>query len=652
MRLLGVDVGGTFTDFYYLEDGRVQVHKVPSTPEDPATAIVKGLAEMNWRPDEVVHGSTVATNTVLERRGARTAFVTTRGFRDLLEIGRQARPDLYDLQPQRPPPLVDRGLRFEVDERLDYLGGTIRDLTAAEAKRVAKEVAAARPETVALCLLFSFANPSHERMLAQALAAEGLDVSASHEVLPEFREYERASTTALNAYVAPVMRRYLARLEERLQNFGSPKLRVIQSSGGIATAAQAAALPGALLLSGPAGGVAGAFATARAAGYERVITFDMGGTSTDVALCPGAVPYTAEWTVSGLPVRLPSVDVHTIGAGGGSIAWKDAGGALRVGPRSAGADPGPASYGKAGPPTVTDANVVLGRLAEGSLLGGGMRLDVDAATAAVGSLGVDAREAARGIVAVANSNIERALRVVSVERGFDPRQFALMAFGGAGPLHACEVAQSLSIPVVIVPRYPGILSAIGMALADATRDTAAPLLILGSDPEAETRTRSAFAVVETRLREEMGGEAEIELALDMRYPGQGYELTIPCREMGLEAAIGLFHEAHQRRYGHSRAGAEVEITLVRGRARLRRRVPKVASLPEGGLSAEHARSASRPLTLDQEVVATVYEREKLLAGNIVRGPAIVAQFDSTTLVPRGWRARVDRQANLILESEH
>jgi N-methylhydantoinase A len=655
MAVLGVDVGGTFTDFYFWDEAGLRVHKRPSTPGNPALAVIDGLLETGWQPDEVVHGSTVATNAVLERRGATTAFIATEGFRDLLTIGRQARPRLYDLEPARNPPLVPRALCFEAGERVDWRGRVLKRLTRAEARRVARAVKAAGAETAAVCLLFSFLRPEHESLLVDALRAEGLHASASHTVLPEFREYERASTTVLNAYLVPVIAGYLRDLDGRLArtsagNASPPRLSVMQSSGGVATADQASALPAALLLSGPAGGVAGAFATARDAGFERVITFDMGGTSTDVCLCPGAVPFTSEWSIDGMPVRLPAVDVHTVGAGGGSIAWIDDGGALRVGPRSAGADPGPACYGRGGPATVTDAHLVLGHLDEASLLGGQMRADRDSAYRAISALGGDVGVTAAGIIAVARASMERALRVVSLERGFDPRDFTLVAFGGAGPLHGCALAEALSMRRVVVPRYPGVLSALGMALADATRDASASLIETVSPVPARgagSRIVAAFAALTARLAAEFEEKAEMEHSLDMRYAGQGYELNVPWPGR-LSDAVAAFHEAHAARYGHSDSVREVEVTLVRTRARLRRSSPPNAG-PASLRPTPASPSTSRLAFFDRPRKAPVYERAALRAGNEISGPAIVSQLDSTTLVPQGWAGVVDAGGNLVLE---
>jgi N-methylhydantoinase A len=656
MGLLGVDVGGTFTDFYYWHEGRLEVHKRPSTPADPAESVIAGIEEMGWRPEEVVHGSTVATNAVLERRGARTAFITTRGFRDLLTIGRQTRPRLYELEPRRPPPIVPPELCFEVDERIGSSGEVVRPLAKKSLARVVKAVEASGAEAVAICLLFSFLNPDHERSVAAALRAAGVDVSVSHEVLPEMREYERASTTALNAFVAPVVRRYLRALEAGLERVGSPLLRVIQSSGGTATAAQAASLPSTTLVSGPAGGVAGAFSLAGSAGIDRVITLDMGGTSTDVSLCPGRIPFTTEWSVSDLPVRLPSVDVHTVGAGGGSVAWLDEGGALRVGPRSAGAEPGPACFGKGGPPTVTDAHVVLGRLGAASFLGGRFQVSPEASRTALGGLTGNASSTARGVVAVANAHMQRALRVVSVERGFDPREFTLVAFGGAGPLHACDLAAGLSIRRVLVPRYPGVLSAFGMAFADATRDVStAAVTAVPLEDEAlaslDAGLRQEFEELKGRLRQQLGPHFELEPSLDMRYGGQGYELTVDYPAGGLRAALAAFHLEHQQRFGHADAARPVEVVVLRARGRVRRPTPALEPLPQAGPDPSAALIGHRSVAFDRERDTPIFEREKLLAGNRILGPALVAQMDSTALVSPGWTARVDESGNLLMEEE-
>ena len=611
---------------------------------------------MAWQPDEVVHGSTVATNTVLERRGARVAFVATSGFADIIEIGRQARARIYDLEPKRPPPLVPRELRFEVLERLDSRGEVLQELSGADIEHLVKAVCDSRPDAVAVCLLFSFLNPAHEQRIGAALRAAGLDVSLSSEVLPEIREYERASTTVLNAYVGPRMRSYLADLERELSAYGTERLSIVQSSGGTLTATQAGSLPAATLLSGPAAGVAGAFAVARRAGYADVVTFDMGGTSTDVCLCPGRMPYTSEWSIGELPVRLPAVDVHTVGAGGGSLAWLDEGGALRVGPQSAGAEPGPAAYGRGGPATVTDAQLALGRLGESSFLNGAFEVDPKASVSALSGIGLKSVEhAARGIVAVVNTAMARALRLVSVERGFDPAAFTLVAFGGAGPLHACELAEMLRMPRVLVPRYPGVLSAMGTIWADATRDYSTSLTAtLGQDDDTAGFAINAQARLEelkSRAQDEMGEAAVLEPAVDLRYAGQGYELTVPWMTDRVTEVLSAFQEEHRRRYGHADAGRAVEVVTLRLRARVPREWDEEQPARVSGADAAAALTSHRRLALEsgQTISAAVYDRELLRTGNTFEGPALVSQLDSTTLVPGGWRAIVDTRGNLVIE---
>ncbi|MEE9285175.1 MAG: hydantoinase/oxoprolinase family protein, partial [Dehalococcoidia bacterium] len=442
--VLGIDIGGTFTDFFLIEDGRLRVYKRASTSDDPARGVLDGLAEMDVRPEQVVHGSTVATNAIIERKGARTALISSRGFRDVLVIGRQNRPRLYDLEPERPPPLIPDALRLEADERLDHEGRVLQPLDPAQAEQLLDSLQGQGVESLAVCFLFSFLNPGHERLVAEAARRRGLPVSPSHEVLPEHREYERTSTTVANAYVGPIMARYLSRLQDGLQRRGIGQLRVMASNGGSISPAAAGRLAVRTVVSGPAAGVAGAFALAGRAGFDRIITIDMGGTSTDVSLCPGRILERDETQVGDLPIRGATVDVLSVGAGGGSIARLDTGGALRVGPESAGADPGPACYGRGDEPTVTDAQVALGRIAPEHFLGGRMairsELSLRAMEPLAGPFANDPRLAADAVLRVANTNMERALCFVSVERGHDPHLFTLVAFGGAGPLHACDLA--------------------------------------------------------------------------------------------------------------------------------------------------------------------------------------------------------------------
>ncbi len=522
---IGVDAGGTFTDFVVLhDDGRLESFKLRSNPHAPAKVILAGLeqAAANQRSVGVVHGSTIATNALLERKGARTAFITTAGFEDLLEIGRQNRPELYNLTPIPRRPLIPRNLCFGVQERTYHDGTVARRPSAAELKRLAARLKRAGVRSIAICFLHAYRNAANELAVLAALKQSGAYVCASHDVSPEFREYERSSTTAVNAYVGPLMEAYLAELE-RARRF---QIAIMQSNGGFLSAGDARRHAVRTVLSGPAGGVVGAMETARRSGFRKILGFDMGGTSTDVSLADGAARETTETSVDGFPIRVPMLDIHTVGAGGGSIARVDAGGLLRVGPESAGADPGPACYGTGTEPTVTDAHVVLGRIQ--ALLGGGMRVDGDRAATAVDRvarrLKVDLAAAAAGILRVANSNMERAIRVVSVERGYDPREFALVAFGGCGGLHACEIADQLGIRSVIVPQYAGALSALGMLMADAVRDYAAG--VLGHD-----NIEKIFEALEKRASRESPG-AEIERSADLRYRGQSYELNVPWASRG------------------------------------------------------------------------------------------------------------------------
>ena len=666
-----MDVGGTFTDFLLWEDGRLSVYKLPSTPDDPARAVLAGLDGAGWTPEEVVHGSTVATNAVLERKGARTALITTKGFRDILAIGRQTRPKLYDLEPRRPPPLVPDELRLEADERLDHRGRVLRDLSPGAVETLLDRLAVLGVESLAVCFLFSFLNPKHERLVRDAARRRGLPCSASFEVLPEYREYERTSTTVLNAYLAPVVERYLSRLADGLKQRGTARLRVMQSIGGSAGAKAAGSLAVRTVLSGPAGGVAGAFRLAREAsgrGFDRIITLDMGGTSADVCLCDGAIPFTAESTIDGLPLRIPTVDVHTVGAGGGSIARIDAGGALRVGPESAGADPGPACYGRGGQPTVTDAHLVLGRLLPDRFLGGRMSLSVAAARSALRPIarqyGGDVQRAAAAIVRVANASMERALRVSSVERGHDPRRFTLVAFGGAGPLHACELAAALGIPRVLVPPFPGVLSAFGMAAAPPSRDEVQALLtpVPPEDPGGgfARRLERAFRRLEARARRALAAEGHerrvrVRRSLDLRYAGQSYELTVPIASspQGCDPRrmLAAFHRAHRRRYSHAAPARAVELVAVRVRAEAPGAPVRLTRLAQGDGEPRPARLERREVWFGRPRATWAYDRAALRAGDRLRGPALVLQLDATTALPPGWQGTVDSVGNLVLGRE-
>ncbi len=550
---VGVDSGGTFTDFAAWDGSRLRSLKVRSTPANPARAILAGLGQLGAR--EVVHGSTVATNALLQRRGARTAFVATQGFEDLLDLARQNRAALYDWSPRPQRGLVASDRKIAIAERTLHDGSVLVPLDPAEAQALPHKLDGI--ESVAVCLLHSYANPRHEREIGRALRTSGLAVSLSCEILPEYREYERAATTVVNAYVSPLMQKYLQALEQSLPTV---RVRVFQSNGGSISVAEASAQAVRTVLSGPAGGLVGAAAVARQLGIERFISLDMGGTSTDVALCHGGLSYSTEGEVAGLPVRVPMLDIQSIGAGGGSIAHFDAGRALRVGPRSAGAEPGPVCYGTGTELTVTDANLLLGRIDSHSFLEGTIRLDIDRtreyASHAAAEAGTDVEALGRAIIRAANAKMERAIRAVSVERGHSPHDYTLLCFGGAGSLHACELAASLDIPRVVVPAHAGVLSALGMLVADCVRDYSQS--VLNEDPQA------AFVRLERLARRDMAAQGFENISLlrtlDMRYAGQSYELNVP------EECADAFAEAHERRYGYRHEGRATQAVTARVQA--------------------------------------------------------------------------------------
>ncbi|HET9181189.1 MAG TPA: hydantoinase/oxoprolinase family protein [Candidatus Angelobacter sp.] len=657
---IAIDSGGTFTDCVWLERGQLRILKVFSTPADPSQAIAAAIAKI--LPDggevTVLHGTTVGTNTLLQRKGARIAFVTTAGFEDSIEIGRQNRPRLYDFFFEKEPALVPTELRFGVHERVSARGDILSTVDSGELNRLKAQVAAAGAEAVAISLLFSFANPQNERAVAHALSDLHIPLSVSHQILPEFREYERASTVAVNAYLQPVMETYLRKVEQRTaaRNGGQKRARifVMQSSGGITALATAAQQPVRTVLSGPAGGVVGAAAVAERSGFTRLITFDMGGTSTDVALVDGRPSTTNEAEVAGLPVRVPVLDIHTVGAGGGSLARFDAGGALRVGPESAGADPGPICYGKGELPTVTDANLLLGRLPADQFLGGEFRLDVARTRNAVerwlkrqGSR-LSVEEFAAGVVRVVNANMEKALRVVSIERGYDPRQFSLVAFGGAGAMHACELARSLRIPRVIVPVYPGALSALGILISDVVKDHSRTVLLRVRNLPIP-RLTALYSELQEEIaaelkREEWPGKTTWERSADLRYRGQGFELNLAYgRDM-----LARFHAEHKQRYGYGSPEREVEIVTVRLRGRIRspENLAKIKVEP----AAEKLRKTRARVWFDgKQWETTLIPRSMLGGARRYRGPAIVTEYSATTVVPPGWPFQADKAGNLLVE---
>jgi N-methylhydantoinase A len=661
---LGVDVGGTFTDLVALAGDELVTAKVPSTPDDQAAGVVRAVEVADLTPEDVAvfaHGSTVATNALLERRGARIALVTTHGFRDVIEIGRQNRPALYDLGRDRPPMLVPRELRFTVRERMGP-DGEVAPLDEDSLAKAVERVRDAEVDGVAVCLLFAFMHPEHERKVGEALRdalGDDVHIALSSEVLPEFREYERGSTTVADTYLTPILAGYLRSLADQVADLGLAEPLVMQSSGGVTEIATAAAHAARCVLSGPAGGVVGAAWVAGRSGYSDLLTFDMGGTSTDVApIIGGAVQTTTESVIAGVPIKLPMVDVHTVSAGGGSIAWVDDGGALRVGPQSAGADPGPAAYGQGGEePTVTDANLYLGYLADGAELGGEVVLRRELAEQAltrVGEkLGLDAHETAAGIVRVANAEMTRALRVISVERGFDPREFTLVAFGGAGGMHACALAEEMGMDRVLVPKASGVLSALGLAISDVRRDSVRPWLAELADVDAG-ELEDAFAELEDDAREHLPGlagddrEIELEREADLRYRGQSFELTVPAGDLGdLDELEERFHGKHQQRYGYRMDGEAVQLVNLRLTATRPGAKPE---LREAKASEDEPGQDTREASFDDDQVeAAVLDRAALGAGSTVEGPAIVEFAEATCVVRPGWRGEIDEAGTLVLE---
>jgi len=722
---IAIDSGGTFTDCVWLaprhaqnrrtpgtpsQSSSLRILKVFSTPADPAQAISEAVLKIAGEIQDIVilHGTTVGTNTLLQRKGARVAFVTTAGFEDSIEIGRQQRPKLYDFFFEKDPALAPAELRFGVDERTSAEGTVLRAPSAASLETMASQIAAQKPQAIAISLLFSFANPANEKAVAAALARLKLPLSVSHQILPEFREYERASTVLVNAYLQPVMQGYLRKLEERLSSgweraqarvpvpqnpssqAGAPppqpaqkrrnpgalgpgtpapavhsQIFVMQSSGGITALNTAAEQPARTVLSGPAGGIVGAAAVAQRSGFDRIITFDMGGTSSDVALVDGRPTTTNEADVAGLPVRVPVLDIHTVGAGGGSQARFDAGGALRVGPESAGADPGPICYGKGERPTVTDANLLLGRLPADQFLGGDFQLDLPrtqkivAQWLKVNNSKLTPEEFAAGVVRVVNANMEKAIRVVSIERGYDPRQFSLAAFGGAGAMHACDLAQALRIPRVIVPAYPGALSALGILISDVVKDHSRTVLLRVAPaikkrrgmatPAFSAQLDPVFAELKRNIateltKEDWQGRAVFEPSCDIRYRGQGYELNLPY---GADV-LKRFHAEHKRRYGYSSPERDVEIVTVR----MRGRVASPEKLSRLKISEEQGNlkpAAAMVHFGGKRHKTQIIPRASIMAGKRLRGPAIITEYSATTVISPSLSFRKDQAGNLLIE---
>jgi N-methylhydantoinase A len=655
--LLGVDVGGTFTDAVLFDGSALHTAKAPTTPDDQSrgvlAAVEAALERAGAGADQIevfAHGMTVGTNALLEERGARTALVATEGFTDLLDVARQSRPELYRLCAPKPAPLVPDDLRVGARERIGP-AGVVEELADLELDRIAGLVRESGAESVAICLLFAYLDPSHEWEIAERLRDElpEVHVSASHEVLPQFREYERCSTTVIDAYLSPLLDRYLGRLAATGTERGLPDPLVMKSSGGVAPATEAARAGAWSVLSGPAGGAVGAALLATLSGDGNAVGLDMGGTSCDVCMVEeGRVRRTDSRRVEGRVIQLPMVDVHTVGAGGGSIGWRDPGGALRAGPRSAGAEPGPACYGRGGTdPTVTDANLLLGYLDASSTLAGGLELDVDAAREAVArlgtELGLNELETAEGIVRIANQEMVRALRVVTVERGVDPRRFALMPFGGAGPMHAAALAEELGMERILCPRASGVLSALGLIASERRRDTARTVLLRGGDLTAER-----IAAEVDRLRESIGAGLEgatEEATYELRYRGQAFELGVPGppRPDPYDLAE-RFAAEHERRYGYRDPDAEVELVNVR----LALVLPAPAPQPEAATAGRLERSA-REARFGGEWIEAEVLRGEPEAGTAANGPCVFELPEATLVLPRGWRAEVDARGTIRAE---
>jgi N-methylhydantoinase A len=683
LKKIGIDIGGTFTDLVFTDGDTSLTLKVPSTPDNPSVAAIVALQQLRdvegvdlEAVQALAHGTTVATNALLQRRGGKTALITTAGFRDVLEIGRLGRPPqaIYDIHYQRPEPLIPRQLRLEVDERVNYRGEVERPLRPAAVRQLAEQLRRLQVESVAVCLLYSFLHPAHERLVQESLrdVLPGVPVLCSCDILPERREYERTSTTAISAYLAPTVTRYIEQMVGQVRDLGLKRqVYIMQSNGGLNTPQTAIANPGSLLLSGPAAGVVAAATLGLQAGFPNLISMDMGGTSFDVAIIQdGRYLLSTETRLEEAAFNVPMLDITTIGAGGGSIAWLDNAGKLRVGPQSAGAQPGPACYGQGGgAPTVTDADLLLGLLNPDNFLGGAMRLHPGLAERAVQTciatpLGMSVQQAAAGVRRIVNANMAGATRLVSVEKGYDPRDFALLAFGGAGPLHAVAIAEELEIPWVVVPRYPGITSAAGLVVADIVHNFVQTAVTEWSRMTPQVLTEGFEALLQRAARTlETDGipvaQRRYDRSLDIKYVGQGYTLNIPLPEERFSAETLLaiaerFHARHETLYGFRADSEPVELINLRLQATgvLEKASPRPQ--PCGPRQPDAARRGLRQVWVEAQqamLPAQVYDRARLAAGHVLTGPAIVEQVDATTVIPPGWLGTVDGYGNLILGTE-
>ncbi len=671
---VGIDIGGTFTDIVLVDEDGLEVLKTPSTPESPEDGVSNGIQEaaneFDLSPRSIsflVHGTTVATNSILEQSWADTALITNEGFRDALEIGRQNRPDLYDFQTEKPDPVIPRDKRYEISGRMNERGEVEEPVCEQEILDIVTSLREKDVKSVAVSLLFSFENSDHERNVEQIIESEtSCYTSISSQVLPEIKEYERSVATALNAALKPRMDRYIGQLEENLAEVGiSVPLKIMQSNGGIITASAARDRPINTLLSGPAAGVQGASFVGEQVGLSNIVTMDMGGTSCDVSVIEDGDPLmSTEVTVGDYPVSLPMIDIHTIGAGGGSIGWIDSGGALRVGPRSAGADPGPICYGRGGEdPTITDAHYVLGRIDPTRFGHEFAKSSTQAVASGMDRLGSvldeDEIKVAQGMLDVANASMERALRVMTVERGLDPREFGLVAFGGAGPLHACQLADNLDIPKVIIPRTAGVLSALGLLISDIVYENSTTRIRSWEelDPaKLETEFERFESQGESRLREEGVDEENhvFERALDVRYAGQSFELTVPVtgqvNESALDEIAAEFHSIHRQRYGHASLAEPLELVTIRLRARGEIDPPSLPTISSSGEVADAIRS-ERPVYFDGvEKTTEVLIREEIPASSTLSGPVIIEGSESTVVIHPDQEARIDEFGTIIVST--
>lgn len=677
---LGIDTGGTFTDIVLLNEknGDTFVLKVPSTPNDPSEAVINGILDLQAQTginvEDIsffVHGSTVATNTLLEQNGSKTALITTKGFKDVLEIGRQARPKLYDFRSRRKPALVPRELRVEVDERIKSDGDILKPINKEEVKEIILQLKDKGVGSITVCLINSFINPIHEQIIKEIIEDNypKTFVSISSEVMAEFKEYERTTTVVANGYVMPKMKKYINQLKEKLETFNlSSKFFIMQSNGGIITADNAMLIPAKTVLSGPAGGILAGLHIVETTQYKNLITIDMGGTSLDTALIKDGQPqYTTMSEVGGIPIKLPMIEMHTIGSGGGSIAWLDEGGALRVGPKSAGAVPGPVCYNKGGmEPTVTDANVILGRLNPQSILGGKMEMNLELAKKIMkekiaNPLGISVEEAAEGVLRVVNANMVRGIRVISIEKGYDPRGFSLVAFGGAGPVHAMDIANELGCSEIIIPPNPGLNSAMGMLIADARQDYVQTILTdtnnLNLD-EVNKTIKEMINKAEVEMEKEgfTGGNLSLFVSMDLRYVNQAYEIEIPTQNTVLtkddiQTGVNSFHERHQEVYGFRRDKEIVELVNIR--------LTAIGKMPRVNFNRDIGNDElkkiiaveSRDVFFDGKFYKTnIYRKNDLFINSMIEGPSIIEQLDTTIIIGPNQYAKLDRNSNLIVKS--